>query len=197
MSYRLLFPIMLIYLATGCAQQKQPATLTEAEQQQYLEKGKALTQASFAALSSRLNQAIEQGGIPYAVPFCSVTALPLLDSLSKVNHATIRRTSLQLRNPANAPAPWEEAVLLQYEAQARNKSALQPIVKSLNAHEVAFAAPITVLPLCVKCHGKPGETINAADYETIKKTYPGDQAIGYAEGDLRGMWSIVFERGRD
>ncbi|MBK8705186.1 MAG: DUF3365 domain-containing protein [Saprospiraceae bacterium] len=123
-----------------------------------------------------------------------MTALPLLDSLSKANNATIRRTSLKVRNTANAPTPWEKEILMQYEAQAQQNAALQPIVKALNDNEVAFAAPITVLPLCMKCHGKPGETMNTADHEAIKKTYPADQAIGYAEGDLRGMWSIVFER---
>lgn len=185
---------LLALILSGCAQQKAPATLTDADKQVYLAKGKALAQTSFAALSSRLSQAIEQGGIAYAAPFCSVTALPLLDSLSQVNNATIRRTSLKVRNTANQPTRWEKEILLQYEAQAKGNAALQPIVKALNDNEVAFAAPITVLPLCVKCHGKPGDTMNAADYEAIKKTYPADQAIGYAEGDLRGMWSIVFER---
>ncbi len=186
------FLSIVLLLAGGCVQQ--PAALTDAEKQQYVEKGKGLAQASFAALSGRLAEAIEQGGVPYAAPFCSVTALPLLDSLSKANNAVIRRTSLKVRNSANQPAPWEKEILLQYEAQSQKGEALKPVVKAINLNEVAFAAPISVLPLCVKCHGKVGETMDAADYEAIKKTYPADQAFGYAEGDLRGMWSIVFKR---
>ena len=59
---------------------------------------------------------------------------------------------------------------------------------------VAFYAPIKVQDLCLNCHGQPGTDIKAADYDLIKKLYPEDEAVGYKSGDLRGMWSIRFEK---
>ena len=49
-------------------------------------------------------------------------------------------------------------------------------------------------PLCLKCHGKIGETLNEDDYTIIKKIYPDDKAIGYDNENLRGIWSIQFEK---
>ena len=58
--------------------------------------------------------------------------------------------------------------------------------------KLLFFSPITTQDLCLKCHGKLGETLAVADYAVIKDLYPADDAIGYASGELRGIWSIAF-----
>ena len=59
---------------------------------------------------------------------------------------------------------------------------------------LALFAPIHVMPLCQKCHGKTGDTLLENDYKFIQKLYHEDKAIGYKSGDLRGMWSIEFSK---
>jgi hypothetical protein len=188
-----IFVFALLLLANCQGEKKQPA-LTDAEKTAYLAKGKTIAEATFAELSGRLAHALETGGVPHAVQYCNTVALPLTDSLSKVHNAVIRRTSKKTRNPKNQPSEWESKILDEYEIKAKSGEVLTPVVLSLEAKAVAFAAPIKVLPLCLKCHGKPGETMFAEDAELVKQLYPQDLATGYAEGELRGMWSIVFQR---
>jgi hypothetical protein len=46
--------------------------------------------------------------------------------------------------------------------------------------------PLVVEKGCLKCHG-PVEKIDPKVRETITKKYPDDKAIGFKEGDLRGV----------
>lgn len=189
----LLFSGSIFLLLLGaCTTTQTSAELSEKEQKDYLQKGQMLAQQSFAALSGRLMSAVEQGGVPHAVKYCNTAALPLIDSLSKVHKASIRRTSLKVRNEKDAAQGWEKEVLVQYQTLISEGKKPSPIVKTLDQKRVAFAAPIFMAQPCLKCHGKLGETLNAQHYTTIKQLYPQDQAIGYVEGDWRGMWSITF-----
>lgn len=183
-----------LLLFSACAATQKSIELSEKEQKDYLQKGQMIAQSAFAALSGRLMAAIEQGGVPHAVQYCNVTALPLIDSLSGVYQANIRRTSLKVRNEKDAAQGWEKTILAEYQNLVAAGKKPTPIVKKLDAKRVAFAAPIFMAQPCLKCHGKPGETLNEQHYATIKQFYPRDQAIGYVDGDWRGMWSITFFR---
>ncbi|PSR14475.1 MAG: hypothetical protein DA408_07510 [Bacteroidetes bacterium] len=189
--------ILLVTLALLLAQCQspsgQPTGLTAAEKSTFLTKGKKIATETFAELSGRLAAALEQGGVAYAVPFCSQVALPLADSMGRANNVIIRRTSLRVRNPADAPLAWETSLLQQFATADQAGEDLQPLVQKLPDGTVVFAAPIRVQPLCLQCHGRLGETLETTDYAVIHQRYPNDQAIGYALGDLRGMWSIQFK----
>lgn len=183
-----------LFLLSACTTTQTTSELSEKEQKDYLQKGQMFAQQSFAALSGRLMSAIEAGGIPHAIEYCHTAALPLVDSLSRVYQASIRRTSLKVRNPQDTPQDWEKAILQSYQQELAAGKRPTPWVKALDKKHIAFAAPIYMAQPCLKCHGKLGETLNEQHYTTIKKLYPSDQAIGYVEGDLRGMWSITFLR---
>lgn len=183
----------------GCAQSASDnagAELTEDQKEVYIKQGKAIATATFAELSGQLQAAMQEGGVPHAIRYCNTVAYPLVDSLSEVYEAEIRRTSLQIRNPQDAPIPREREQLEEYASAKKAGQPLQPVVESVDDARIAFYAPISMQPLCLKCHGKLGETLAEEDYAVIKEKYPADEAIGYAAGDLRGMWSITFVRDR-
>lgn len=104
-----------LLLLSACTTTHKTVELSEKEQKDYLQKGQMLAQQSFAALSGRLMAAIEQGGVPHAVKYCNVAALPLIDSLSNVHQANIRRTSLKIRNRQDVAQGWEKEVLEAYQ----------------------------------------------------------------------------------
>jgi hypothetical protein len=183
---------IFLLLLSACTTTQKTVELSEKEQKDYLQKGQMLAQQSFAALSGRLMAAIEQGGIPHAVKYCNVAALPLIDSLSNAHQANIRRTSLKVRNRQDVAQGWEKEVLEAYQILLAEGKKPAPMVKKLDQKRVAFAMPIFIAQPCLKCHGKLGETLNEQHYTTIKQLYPQDQAIGYVDGDWRGMWSITF-----
>jgi hypothetical protein len=56
---------------------------------------------------------------------------------------------------------------------------------------MAVIAPIPTLPLCLTCHGDP-KSFSPELKEALGKHYPADQATGFKDGDLRGVfWARV------
>jgi len=151
---------IFLLLLSACTTTQKAVELSEKEQKDYLQKGQMLAQQSFAALSGRLMAAIEQGGIPNAVKYCNVAALPLIDSLSNVHQANIRRTSLKVRNVQDVPQGWEKEVLEAYQILLAEGKKPTSMVKKLDQKRVAFAMPIFMAQPCLKCHGKLGQTLN-------------------------------------
>jgi hypothetical protein len=160
----LMFMLVLLSQCTNPAPTPTQATakeLTPEEEQVYLDKGKAITAAAFAAMSGKLSAAMETGGVAGAVEYCNLAAYPLLDSLSKANNATIRRTSAKLRNPKNAAQGWEVEALAAFEQAKTLVREPKPRVRQLDDGSVVFVAPIKLQPLCTKCHGTVGTDIAA------------------------------------
>ncbi|MBK9015821.1 MAG: DUF3365 domain-containing protein [Saprospiraceae bacterium] len=187
--------LLLILLLAQCTSDKaSQQQFSPDEEKVYLDKGKAIAAATFTTLSGQLTAALEKEGVAGAVRYCNLAAMPLLDSLSKANNATIRRTSGKPRNPLDAPTEWEAELLSAFQLEASKGEQPMPRLKLLDEKKVAFAAPIMLQPLCTKCHGAVGTDIAEGDYAVIKELYPQDQAVGYKPGELRGMWSITFER---
>ena len=159
----------------------------------YKKQGMQIAMGTFKVLSGQLKSALQEGGVPNAVSYCNTVAYPLVDSLSEVYNASIRRASNKVRNPKDKPTALEQEILDTYHAQMNAGEQPKPIVRQLQSGEIAFYAPIRMRELCLNCHGKLGETLKQEDYAVVKELYPEDEAIGYAAGDLRGIWSITFQ----
>ena len=164
-------------------------TESNAEASRLLDTGKEIASATFLALSGELQKAMKSGGVEHAISYCNLNAADITDSLSAKYNADIKRTSLKFRNPTNKPSPTEVRILHQLENEKKRGEAMLPQVLS-DGSSKTFYAPIIVQDMCLKCHGQKS---NIENYERIKELYPNDLAIGYKQGDLRGMWSIKFK----
>lgn len=172
-------------------------TLSQEEQDQYMESGKTIAKATFMALSSNLQKALKEGGVAEAAEYCNIVAMPLTDSLSQVHNAQIKRTSQKLRNPENKPTEDELNTMYRYQDQLASSGApLKPVVKAIDDQTVKFYAPIITQQLCLTCHGTIGEELTQENYSILKDLYPEDQATGYGEKELRGIWSITFDKSK-
>ncbi|HEY9169610.1 MAG TPA: DUF3365 domain-containing protein [Lutibacter sp.] len=182
--------IILIFMATlSCGN-----SLTEKEKQEYTNKGKEIAQNSFNALSEKLTAQMKLGGPAQAIPFCNVEAIPLTQQLSDKYEVTIKRTSDKLRNSANKPSERELEIINTYHQLISSNQAAKPIVEVDSNNKKHFYAPIIMKANCLTCHGKNEEFMGVKTDSIIKSLYPNDKAIGYNEGDLRGIWSITFEK---
>lgn len=207
MKYGLMTWLALTFFA--CAQPKQEsvatkpqptpspaktATLSPEDSAKRFELGDDLVSTSKQVISAALVGALEKGGVQYAAQFCNVAAHPILDSLSKASGATIRRVSDKPRNPKDAMDDEERAVFAIFKAKAQQPDAeIPPIVMRSNDSTISFYKPIKIsMPTCLKCHGEVGKDVKTEDYAILKRLYPNDEAIGYKQGDLRGMFSIRF-----
>lgn len=168
-------------------------SLTEKEKQEYTNKGNEISQATFKALNEKLTEQMKSGGPAQAIPFCNVAALPITQQLSEEYNVTIKRTSDKLRNQENKPSSRELEIINIYQELISNEQEISPIVELDNDNNKHYYAPIRLKVNCLACHGKVEEFISLKTDSIIKSLYPNDKAIGYNEGDLRGIWSIEFE----
>lgn len=148
----------------------------------------------FAELKGELQNAIKEGGPVKAIEVCNSKSPEITQRLSQEKGWSIGRTSLKLRNPANAPDAWEKAVLEEFEA--RKAAGEDP--QKLEHYEVVTqngvkqfrymkAIPTAKKP-CLVCHG---ENLKPEVAAALDKLYPTDQARGYREGDIRGAFTIT------
>lgn len=154
----------------------------------YISAGNKMVSLTFDTLRQSLLTAISERGIENAINFCNQKAYTL--TATYADSVEIRRTSFRYRNPENKPDSLEEIVLTKMETQAPNPEAT--LVRSNNG--VHYFRPIVMQALCLNCHGTPGTNIAPSTLQRIRHFYPADSAINYQEGELRGVWHILFKQ---
>lgn len=159
-----------------------------------VQKGEAVSAALVQKLGSELKGQIQSGGPMAALRFCSNYALTLSDQIAKESHTSVKRVSLKNRNPLNAAAAEEEAILIRWASLQHSGQKLPPYeIQQLPNGESVYYKPILINnEACLACHGEI-----AADSplsKAIKATYPDDSATGYKMGDLRGMIVVTLPK---
>ncbi len=184
--------LLLILIISSCFSCKDE--FSEKEKQQYLTKGQEITSATFKELSGNLMKQMKAGGVEKAIPFCNQNASSLTDELSKKYNVEIKRTSDLLRNLNNKSNDRENQIIENYKKLISEEKELKPIVEIDSLNSKHFYAPIIVNSKCLACHGKINKTMTIKTDSIIKSLYEFDTATNYSEGDLRGIWSIKFNK---
>ncbi len=196
--YFLIFNLFGFMLFISCTEQApkgkaENIVLTDSLSEVYTQISAEIIQATFMALSGKLMAAMEEGGVPHALRFCNLAAEPIADSMSALYHADIRRIAVKNRNPANYPDEDELAVYELFENSLMQGNEIGNMLVPVNDNELAYYAPIKLMPQCLVCHGQPDTEINTEHLAVIRELYPEDKAVGFAAGDLRGLWRIGFK----
>lgn len=183
--------IALILVFGGCTQRPHE-TKHSMPDSVYLKAGSEITAKTFDSLRNSLVHTIHEKGIEEAIVFCNLNAARLTQSYADTFF--IKRTALHYRNTNNQPDSLELSILEAMTAEMQMKEMLpgSRIVRDQEA--IHYFKPIIMQGMCVSCHGKRGEQISETTIAQINRLYPGDQAVNFKEGDLRGMWHIIFRR---
>ncbi len=168
-------------------QNAQALPLSKEDSSRFVQEGTKLAKQMYASVLQRLKTALDQKAYYESVKYCNHNALPLTDSLATHYGIKAKRTSLKLRNPANAPDELEKQVLEMYQKTLSK----QPTVYKTN-EGIRFFTPIYVAEFCLNCHGKPYENISDVTLRALQELYPNDEAKNYEIYDIRGIWSITF-----
>lgn len=198
--------MLLVAAASGCKREAPPPqdhaqaapTPTPAEaaapltEQAATEIGARAATAVLSGLLARVKQAMQEGGPEHAIDFCSVTALPLTAELAKgqTPSVDIKRTSSRLRNPKNAPDALERQALTHFEQEIAAKQKLSPDLVQKVDGGYRYYRPIVMMSACLACHGER-EAIAPKALAKLQERYPNDQAMGYKEGDFRGLIRVT------
>ena len=157
-----------------------------------LEKGKMIAQSTQKVLGKNLMLNIQKNGPIGAVAFCNEKAYPLTDSMALVHHAKIKRVTDKPRNQNNKASKKELAYVAFFKSKINNNESYEPIVTNENG-KTSFYSPIVTNTMCLNCHGVPETNIDPKVTQLLNDKYPYDEAIGYKENEVRGIWSISFK----
>ncbi len=146
-------------------------------------------------LKRQLVAALGQDGAETAVRVCKAVAPAIAADQSEASGAQVSRIAERHRNPAGA-VPTELR-------DAYDELAAMPLVHGKPASRVVHtgeggdarvvylnAIPMAEQP-CLVCHGA---NIDPALKSVIDGAYPGDTAVGFEPGDLRGALVISWPR---
>ena len=159
-----------------------------------LEKGRRAAHELDDTLNRKLEVSMRETGPVWGVIVCSYQAEALTKDVAENLGVRVKRTSLKLRNPKNAPDDYERSLLSRLAGmQERGMLPVEVMEEVREGEERVFryAKPLVVTSLCLTCHGK-GEEIPPEVREELEIRYPGDAATGYSEGELRGIVSVVI-----
>ncbi len=159
-----------------------------------LSKGRAAASALSDTLRTRMSRSLRDSGPEAAMSVCAYQAQALADEVASNEGVKVRRTSLKLRNPENAPDAYEKELLARLSARAREGDLPDESLDEgrENGRKVyRYAKPLVASPLCITCHGR-AEQIPEDVRKMLETRYPQDAATGYADGDFLGIVSVVI-----
>ena len=145
------------------------------------------------SLKKELQAGMQDGGPVNAISVCNLTAPGIANTYSVRYGWDVGRTSLKLRNPANAPDNWERSVLESFDERKQAgedpaRMEYHEVVRQNGTTEFRYMKAIPAGKICLVCHG---EQVDPVAKQRIETLYPDDQATGYREGDIRGAFTIT------
>jgi hypothetical protein len=184
-----------LVLFTAC---QSPAEKVENETQikietpeiDYLALGKDYALQTKNVLGKNLTQALGEGGPEHALTFCNTRAIPLTDSMAIALNASIRRVSDLPRNPSNKANQKELDYILNLKAKAENH---KPMMQEINGKMVGYY-PILTNGMCLQCHGNKQSDLTPGTVNKLAKLYPNDQATGYGDNQIRGLFVVEMDK---
>ncbi len=157
-----------------------------------LPEGNEITSKLMKSLKAELKGAVTEGGFEKAIAVCNIKALPITESISN-NNIQIKRITYKTRNPENAPNDIEMSALDHFQNLLDNNKELPThYVQKVTQKDVVqyyYYKPLMIDNVCLGCHGSP-ENMDTKLLSQISKLYPEDKALGYKEGDFRGLISV-------
>jgi len=155
--------------------------------------GQEMALTTKAELGKNLMLAIKKNGTLGALEFCNIKAIPLTDSMATVHTAHIKRVSDKNRNPLNKANEQELQAINYFKSRIAEGNEYAPITDTIG-ESIHFYAPILTSTMCLQCHGNLNENISPETHKKLLLLYPDDKATGYSENEVRGIWSIAFDK---
>lgn len=176
--------LMMLLTAPALALAQDPAALTAEAQ--------TLGRQFAQRLQAALGEALQQGGPAQALGVCQAHAPLIAEDISAASGWRVGRTALRLRNQANGPDAWEAAGLREFQARAQAGEPVAGLVKTEvldgpQGRMFRYLAAIPTSQACLACHGA---AVDPRVQARIGDLYPGDQAIGFKVGEMRGAFSL-------
>jgi hypothetical protein len=186
-----IFPVFLLFSVGIYSCNNKSDDAGELKKKAFIAKSDSLITITFDTLRSSLTRAISKNNYEGAIIFCNATAFTLTNTYIS-DDVTIRRTSDKYRNPSNAPDSMEQRIIAAFYQFKNKQETIKPVFEEDKQGKYHYFKPIIIQAMCLNCHGSKSGQIPPAAWQSIQQKYPVDMAYDYKEGDLRGMWHVVF-----
>jgi hypothetical protein len=157
-----------------------PGLMTETQKAQQ-ELVLTATNALVSETMGELMAALDAGDAAEGINVCREKAPLVAAHVSEQYGVKIGRTSHRLRNPDNVAPHWAKTYIEDLVAD--------PTYLAGPHGEMGALLPIQLKADCQMCHG-PVEMIDDDILAAIAEHYPDDQAVGFADGELRGWFWV-------
>ena len=187
----LTFTLLLTVTLFSCTQRRDSLPELWADSL-YRKAGDKISQATFDTLRNSLLDALSKHGAEGAIDLCHTSVISLTNQFA--DSVTVKRASPRYRNVANRPDSLELYIFKKMKTEIEASGDVQPVViRDEKNHLVHYFKPIRMQALCINCHGQPQVDIQPATLIAIREKYPDDRAFNFREGELRGIWHILFK----
>lgn len=184
---------LALLLLVGCASSApapshddRATPVTDADREAALTAARTAATDLATTLKTRLVGELGTNGPLAAATVCSTEAGTMAAEVTGRTGAVVGRSSLRLRNPANAAPPWvAEWLAAQGERPAEGVTGIERVDVTPEGEVARVLRPIAVDAPCLACHG-PADSLAEGVPALLAEKYPSDAATGYAVGDLRG-----------
>jgi mono/diheme cytochrome c family protein len=156
------------------------------------EKGLELALSTKKILGKNLMGAINAKGSEYAVSFCNLKGVSLIDSMANELNASIKRVTDKPRNPEAIANEREAEIIENYKQALATGDEIVSVMDEYGTKNIGYY-PITTNQMCMQCHGATS-TIEHKTLAKINKLYPQDKATGYGLNELRGIWVVEMAK---
>ncbi|MDZ7612372.1 MAG: DUF3365 domain-containing protein [Flavobacteriaceae bacterium] len=112
----------------------------------------------------------------------------------KITRQRSKERHKKIRNPKNSPSHEDSEILKKFVSLVESNTNVDPVLQKDKDHRLVFYSPIIMQKQCLVCHGSVGKELDVRTDSILKNYYPEDQATGFEEGALRGMWKITFKK---
>lgn len=161
----------------------------------YTDEARKASDQLIQMIRTELLRAMEASGPLRAMIVCKYSVPEITSNLSRATGWRITRVTLKPRNPALASADaWEQKGLLSFEQRAARGEKPETlehaeIVQEPSGRYFRYMRAITVVPLCLNCHGGSDAVTDATRLQ-LQNEYPKDAATGYKLGQVRGAVTV-------
>lgn len=157
----------------------------KAKMQQWEEKAQ-LAEATLKPIKMQFKETLMKGmqqGVVEAINYCNLESPKIAAKVPA--GVEVGRTSHKVRNPDNEPSELLKGPLGYYLDQESKGNNTSGNITQLPSGEWLYVEPIYTQAVCLACHG---QNIAPEVQAAINEKYPNDQATGFKEGELRGMF---------
>ncbi len=165
----------------------------ELKKTEFIAQADSLISVTFDTLKRSLLRTIGENNYEGAIAFCNAAASPLTNTYVS-DQIIIKRTSDKYRNPSNAPDSMEHRIMAAFHQLKIKQEPIKPVFEEDKQGKYHYFKPIILQAMCLNCHGSKTDQIQPVVWQSIQQKYPADLAYNYKEGDLRGMWHVVFSK---